>query len=198
MRINELINESEVLDEITRPNSMSDAEQVLTKAGYKKIGDGWYADVYAKSDADHILKLFSVTDTAYPKFVNMTIQNPNIHFPKFKGKMMKVNEHYYAIRMEKLTWIGKLMLDRGSSDIVGEIEDYIYGYAAHGKSWPETDVRGKEVTEEMAQLEKTQPGMAKACDLIADLIKGGDPGLDLHPGNLMMRGDIIVFTDPVA
>ena len=191
MRINELINESQVLDEITRPDTMGNAQSILLKAGYKQIGAGWYADVYAKPDADHILKLFSVTDTAYPKFVNMTIQNPNIHFPKFKGKMMKVNEHYYAVRMEKLTSFGKTM------DIVGEIEDYIYGYANYGKSWPETDVRGKEVTEEMAQLEKTQPGITKACDLISKLIRSGLVGIDLHPGNLMMRGDTIVFTDPV-
>jgi hypothetical protein len=192
MRINELLNESEVLDEITRPDTMDNAQAILEKAGYKLIGAGWYADVYAKPDADHILKLFSVTDTAYPKFVNMTIQNPNIHFPKFKGKMMKVNEHYYAIRMEKLTSFGKTM------DILGEIEDYIAGYANYGKSWPETDVRGKEVTEEMAQLEKTQPGITKACDLISHLIKSGVAGIDLHPGNLMMRGDTVVFTDPVA
>ena len=191
MRINELINESQVLDEITRPDTMGNAQSILLKAGYKQIGAGWYADVYAKPDADHILKLFSVTDTAYPKFVNMTIQNPNIHFPKFKGKMMKVNEHYYAVRMEKLTSFGKTM------DIVGEIEDYIAGYANYGKSWPETDVRGKEVTEEMAQLEKTQPGITKACDLISKLIRSGLVGIDLHPGNLMMRGDTIVFTDPV-
>jgi len=197
MRINEIITESQVLDEITRPDTMGNAQSILLKAGYKQIGDGWYADVYAKPDADHVLKLFSVTDTAYPKFVNMTIQNPNIHFPKFKGKMMKVNEHYYAIRMEKLTSLVKLMLDHGY-DILGDIEDYIYGYANYGKSWPETDVRGKEVTEEIAQLEKTQPGITKACDLISHLIKSGVAGIDLHPGNLMMRGDTIVFTDPVS
>jgi hypothetical protein len=192
MRITEIITESEVLDEITRPDTMDNAQQILTKAGYKQIGAGWYADVYAKPDADHILKLFSVTDTAYPKFVNMTIQNPNIHFPKFKGKLMKVNEHYYAIRMEKLTSFDK------TTDIAGEIEDYIGGYANYGKSWPETDVRGKEVTEVIAELEKTQPGITKACDLISHLIRSGAAGLDLHHGNLMMRGNTIVFTDPVS
>ena len=193
MRITEILNESEVLDEITRPNSIENAEEVLKKAGYEKLGEGYYAAVYAKGDADHVLKLFSVRDTSYPNFVNMTIQNPNIHFPKFKGKMMKVTNEYYAIRMEMLTRFGEAT---GDGPILEKIKNYIYGYATYGRSYSD-NIRGQQVIKEIDQFEEMQPGIKKACELIADMIANGYVGLDLHAGNIMRRGNTIVFTDPV-
>ena len=193
MRINEIINESEVLDEITRPDTMGDAQAILEKAGYEKYGSGWYAMVYAKPGADHVLKLFSVSDRSYPEFVNMTIQRPNTHFPKFKGKMMKVTNEYYAIRMEMLTRYGEAP---GDGPILKMIQNYIYGYATYGRSYSD-NIRGQEVIKEIDQVEEMQPGIKKACELIADMIANGNVGLDLHHNNLMMRGKTIVFTDPV-
>jgi hypothetical protein len=190
MRINEIINESEVLDEITRPDSIENAEEVLKKAGYEKLGEGYYAAVYTKGNADHVLKLFSVRDRSYPEFVNMTIQRPNTHFPKFKGKMMKVTNEYYAIRMEKLTSFGE------ENQQLKQIRDYIYGYATYGRSYSD-NIRGQQVIKEIDQVEETQPGIKKACELIADMIANGNVALDLHKHNLMMRGNTIVFTDPV-
>ena len=190
MRINEILNESEVLDEITRPEDMGEAQAILEKAGYEKYGEGWYAAVYAKPGADHVLKLFSVRDRSYPKFVNMTIQRPNIHFPKFKGKMMKITNDYYAIRMEMLTRFGE------ENQQLKQIRDYIYGYATYGRSYSD-NIRGQEVIKGIDQVEETQPDIKKACEFIADLIANGDVGLDLHKHNLMMRGNTIVFTDPV-
>lgn len=191
MRITEIITESQVLDEITRPNTMGEAQAILEKAGYEKYGSGWYAMVYAKPNADHVLKLFSVRDRSYPEFVNMTIQNSNTHFPKFKGKMMKVTNEYYAIRMEMLTRFGE-----ADEPILKKIKNYIYGYATYGRSYSD-NIRGQEVINEIDQVEEMQPGIKKACELIADLIANGNVGLDLHHGNLMMRGNTIVFTDPV-
>ena len=191
MRINEIITESEVLDEIIRPDTMGEAQAILEKAGYEKYGSGWYAMVYAKPGSDHVLKLFSVSDRSYPEFVNMTIQRPNTHFPKFKGKMMKVTNEYYAIRMEMLTRFGE-----ADEPTLKKIKNYIYGYATYGRSYSD-DIRGQEVIKEIDQVEEMQPGIKKACELIADMIANGNIGLDLHHGNLMMRGKTIVFTDPV-
>jgi hypothetical protein len=186
MRINELLNESEVLDEITRP-MQGNAEYMLEKAGYEKIGNGIYANVFAKPGADHVLKLFGYSDLAYKDFVNMTIQNPNIHFPKFKGKLMKVTKDYYAIRMELLTPLPK---DKG--DALQLIKNYIYAYIRdsfqpfYGANQMAMD-----------NLEKAQPGITEAAELVATLIKNNDLGLDLHMKNAMMRGNTIVITDPV-
>ena len=186
MRINELITESQVLDEITRPNSIKNAEEVLKKAGYEKLGEGLYADVFAKSGADHVLKLFDESDNAYRMFVNMTIQNPNTHFPKFKGKMMKVTNDYYAIRMENLE-----RLSTANYQKLELMRDYIYSYV-----W--NKIQPLSWATSMEKLEKAQPGIKKACDLIAHLIINDNLRLDLHMRNAMMRGNTIVFTDPVT
>ena len=198
MRINEIINESETLDEITRPNKIHDAGHILKHAGYEKLGYGMFADVYAKPGADHVLKLFDRRDRSYPKFVNMVIQHPNNHFPKFKGKIMKITDNYYAIRMEMLSKFSTWMADNGGLDLLYLLQNYIYGYAAHGAGFETSSERASSTVKQINDLEKTQPGIKKACEFIADLIKSGDPGLDLHNENLMMRGNTIVFTDPVS
>ena len=184
MRINELITESEVLDEITRPGQ-GNAEYMLEKAGYEKIGYGMYANVFAKPGADHVLKLFGYRDQAYRDFVNMTIQEPNIHFPKFKGKMMKVTKDYYAIRMEKLE-----PLSQDKKDTLELMRHYIYAFV---RDRFQPFYRATE----MENLEKMQPGITEACDLLARLMINNRLALDLHMKNAMMRGNTIVITDPV-
>jgi hypothetical protein len=104
--------------------------------------------------------------------------------------MMKVNNNYYAIRMEMLTKFSE------EPQQLKLIRYYIYGYATYGRSYSDS-MRGKEVINGIDQIEETQPGIKKACELIGDMITNDNVGLDLHHGNLMMRGKTIVFTDPV-
>lgn len=189
MRITEIINESQVLDEITRPVDMYDANEVLNNSGYEQIGRGHFAKIYAKRGADHVLKLFASYDSAYIQFVNMTIQNPNIHFPKFKGKMMKITDTYYAIRMEKLSPLSVNNLDQS---ILKLMKEYINHQV-------DDSFRPFPRMETMSRLEKMQPGIIEACDVVAELLKqGGAISLDLHSGNIMKRGNTIVITDPVT
>lgn len=178
----EELNETEVLGEITRPKTIDRASLMLYKAGYSKIGSGAYAEVYGKPGDNHVLKLFAHNDYAYQKFINMVIQNPNQHFPSFKGKMMKITPEYYAIRTELLD-----SLTGDYIDILAEIRHYIYDCIEHGKS------RMIDIN----KLEKMQPGIAEACDLLVKFIKGTTASLDLHKHNAMLRGNTIVFIDPV-
>ena len=187
MRINEIINESQALDE-ARPGRAA-AELKLEKAGYKKIGYGMYANVFAKPGADHVLKLFGYRDQAYRDFVNMTIQEPNIHFPKFKGKMMKITNDYYAIRMEILE-----PLSQDKSDALELMRQYIYAFVRDRFQPSRQPFRR---ATEMENLEKAQPGITEACDLLARLMINNRLALDLHMNNAMMRGNTIVITDPV-
>ena len=188
MRINEIITESEVLDEITRPGTIDDAHEILKKAGYAQIGDGYYAEVFAKPGADHVLKLFNSRDKAYQAFVNIAIQNPNTHFPKFKGKMMKITNNYYAIRMEKLS---ELAGDPRTRGIIKLMIEYITR-KEDDPFRPFPDQRQMDV------LEKLQPGITEACDVIVELLKHNNADVDLHLGNVMMRGNTYVITDPVS
>ena len=191
MRINEIINESQVLDEIYRP-IQSGAEHMLKKAGYKKLGYGVSGVVYAKPGEDHVLKLFRSWDKLYKLFVNFTLQHPNIHYPKFKGKMMKITDEYYAIRMEKLTPISQ-----EHAKMVKTMKDYITQRIDY--NFREIDLDNAPWwMRDMENLETKQPGITEVCEELAKFINETNAGLDLQPANVMLRGNTLVITDPVV
>jgi hypothetical protein len=194
MRLLDIISENEQIDEITRP-TMVRAEYLLLRAGYKRTGEGYFAKVYGRADADHVLKLFKARDTAYMAFVNMVIKNPNPHFPKFKGKMMRVTDDYYAIRMERLEPMPDKTELGDSMSIAIKIERYmIYRNDPDSASSPEAIAD----TENFMQiLESSQPRIRRACDLVVDKLVPTYL-LDLHSANIMQRGAVMVLTDPIS
>ena len=198
MRINELLNESEVLDEITRPD-MIKADEILKKEGYKPVGNGMYANVYAKPGDDYVLKLFKAKDEAYKQFVNMAVNNPNEHFPTFKGILTKVTDEYYAIRMEKLEPLNMGYDYANSVELSRVLTAYIYNYTSSSRVRLAPTAEKTKYRETMSrlidELEEKQPGIKKACELVTSILSGNR--LDLHPGNIMMRGPVVVITDPV-
>ena len=190
MRITELLNEAQMLDEISRPPSRYEAEEVLKQAGYRMIGMGSYADVYAKPNENTVLKLFTNEDTAYQDFVYVTISNPNPHFPKFKGKMMKVTDDYSAIRMERLT---PLPDNRETAAYAKKISQYTK--LMQDKAGRASRMDTEEVMRDIDEIEQDQPGIKYACAIIGHNLKG--EVIDIHNENIMMRGNVLVITDPV-
>ena len=154
MRINELLTESLNLNELSRPPKVGNAAEILNNAGYDQLGQGAYARVFGKPGANHVLKLFSTEDSAYLDFVSLVNQHPNPHFPKFKGKMMKVTDNYYAIQMEKLT----AFPDNDNSDwIAYTINNYT---SLAGERNTKMNQTKDEVFAEMRKLEKLNPNSA--------------------------------------
>jgi len=184
MRISELLNESEMLDEISRP-PLVDARRILKNAGYEHLGSGTLALIFAKPNSSTCLKLFLTSDQAYIEFINMVMRIPNPHFPKFKGKLIKVTNDYYAIQMERLTPITSEM--RYMTDT---IDNYTTDIHYNG-------VAGHITLENMKNIEKKQPGITEACDIIANNISKRRM-IDMHSANFMMRGNVLVIIDPVA
>ena len=184
------LTESEMLDEISRPPSRYEAEHVLKQAGYKKLGQGVYADVYAKPNENTVLKLFNNEDTAYQDFVYVTISNPNPHFPKFKGKMMKVTDDYSAIRMERLT-----PLPDNSETAAYAKKISHYTTIMQSKAGRAARMDTEEIMRDIDEIEKDQPGIKYACAIIGHNLKGEI--IDIHNENIMMRGNVLVITDPV-
>ena len=174
---------------------MTMAEFRLLQAGYKRLGDGYFAKVYGRADADHVLKLFKSRDVAYMAFVNMVMKNPNPHFPAFKGKMMQVTKDYYAIRMERLTPLPDRTELGDSMSIAIKMERYMnYRNDPDSASGPEAVAD----TENFMQiLERSQPGITRACDLVVDKLTPTYL-LDLHSANIMQRDNVMVITDPVS
>jgi len=138
------------------------------------------------------LKIFQSRDKAYIDFIKMVLANPNIHFPKFRGRLIKINNFYYAVRMEKLK-------TTRSTKISGIIDEYLrYGrdMLEYGEERKKQIERYETYKNILKYFEK-EPELKKACDII---ISNLFPKYynDVHDSNIMKRGSTIVLTDPVC
>jgi hypothetical protein len=155
----------------------------LTKAGYKKLGSGLFGEVYARPGEDFVLKLFNVTDHAYIIFLNFCLKNiGNSNLPKFNGKMVRVTEETYAVRMERL-----VKSPKSDSSILELIRDAFYDYLWADEEHNDAD-----------KLEQIDPNLADTLSALADYCVGKSIRNDLHPANIMKRGTTFVITDPIA
>lgn len=164
------------LDEITRPESRRAADQLLRDKGYTRLGAGSFGAIYQNKTASYVLKVFSSTDFAYIDFIKLCQSNQNPHLPKFFGKLVKVTDLYYAIRMEKLT---PFTYDQGDY-VADKISEYCRG--------PQSSR-----FEDSLEYLEDKPELSKACKLIRTL----KHPLDLKYDNVMKRGSTVVIVDPV-
>jgi hypothetical protein len=206
MLIKDIITEQQIVQEISRPH-WAKVVQFLTSRGYDKLGSGLYAHVMGKGASPHVLKLFSSTDQGYLSYVAMAMTYPNKHFPKFKGKLMKITNDYYAVRMEMLYPIDNQTLAKeyGFNEIydflevlkelirAGQNQDYPLS------EFPEHFYKTAYYDYEEGQIERfmtIHKELAEACFRIGLYAKGH---VDLHWGNIMEREDgTLVITDPLA
>jgi hypothetical protein len=178
------------INEITRPATRKEAHKILRNANYKRIGHGAFATVYQKHPYQ-ILKLFNSEDSAYIEYLKMIIGSNNPHFPVIKGKPLQVNEKYYAVRMEPLTPFQKNLK---SSMISNSVEEFIFSLK-DGVQVPDAN---STTFQHIKQYVPKFDVFVEACKMIVDLLKS-NPALstDLHSGNIMLRDNVIVFTDPI-
>jgi len=170
--------------EITRPE-MDDAKPLLYKAGWNFLGSGAYADVFEKPGVNYILKLFEDRDNGYKRYLSLISQRRNKHFPILRGRPMKINSVYWAVRMEKLQPINSTtdwevvangerylrILESGSHEYTGFVQQYVASY----------------------------PDMAQALELILRFVIVGGSYLDLGYNNVMKRLDgTLVIIDPAG
>ena len=90
------------ITEITRPVDIRDARSILARYGYGQLGSGVYGTVFAKENEPFVLKLFDDQDTAYLQFLKLILRVHDPHFPVVKGKPIRVNDRYWAVRLERL------------------------------------------------------------------------------------------------
>lgn len=187
MRINEIINEA-ILDEVTRP-SLIQAQYILYNNGYKHIGEGLFARVYAKPQEPIVLKLFSNDDRGYLAFLRLAERNrDNIHFPVFRGKLITVTPEYSAVRMEKLSRISGREYD--TIEIIKIYLNHIRNNV------PIDKMTNSETIDEIYELFNNDVQLKEACDSLGYYARENGVYLDIHSGNIMKRGNILVFTDP--
>jgi hypothetical protein len=149
----------------------------LATHGFKKLGKGEFGLAFEKPGYHWVFKIFT-TDSAYLSYVKYAManqSNPNV--PKFKGGLIKINDHTFAIRIEKLIDIEHR--DGGSQIMID------------ARKLGNLNLRG----ESPEWLKDKYPGI---YDIIQHFRSTPGVTLDLHMGNVMMRGnDTLVIVDPV-
>jgi hypothetical protein len=175
---------SELLNEITRPKTQMDADQVLRDAGYTRIANGAFGAVYQKNNKT-VIKTFTAFDSAYLSFIKMVkSSNNNPHFPKFYGNPIKITDLYYAIKQENLQEY------RGNYVPIRRYIEYLIS---------RTKIGYNSDFEEVEEIIHDYPRFDEACKMIAELVKSNSNiNLDIHQFNIMKRGRTLVFIDPIS
>lgn len=71
--------------------------------GFKLLGAGKYASVFGNPKYPFVIKVF-MKDAAFLKWMQFCKDNPtNPYCPKIKGKISKLSDLFFAVRIEKLT-----------------------------------------------------------------------------------------------
>lgn len=177
------------LNELSRPGTREQAELALIHGGYERVAGGTYGVVYGKPGATTVLKLMHKKDVAYLAFVNLAMKHQsNPHFPRFSGKLIRLNDDYRAVRMERLV-AGKGAEDNYRSFIAYALDLYIARKGNFSSMMPH-------YIESIQKAFYENPDLQDACDLIVANL--GQYVNDLHPANVMFRGSTVVIIDPVA
>jgi hypothetical protein len=197
MRFSEILTESDI--------SFQDADEKLANAGYQRIGGGkaggkGHSIVYHKPNDQFVLKLFNINDSAYLEFLNFCKQNPgNENLPVFKGKIVKINSDFLAIRMEKLEEItnddDEVYIINNLFSILVAIEEY--KLEPMEENHLAEKYRRKLLLQELEKYKSRVPdSLASTLEKMAIFMINNDLKDDLAPSNIMKRGNTYVFTDP--
>ena len=179
MRISELkgIKNTEEYRVLKQSRYARDLEIKLNELGYEDyyLGSGIYGVVYARPQDNYVLKLFKSEHgyNSYIKFMKKHSDSPYV--PKIKGRIIKLPNYFYLIKLERL--------NRVPYKIWKEIHSYMNEYAS---------------TEEIEEFDKKYPGLGKLIKQLKSYGKKHKVDLDLHDENIMMRGTTPVITDPFS
>jgi hypothetical protein len=153
--------------------------QKLEHLGYKKynLGAGLFGTVYARPEDDFVVKIFQ-PDRGYQRYLNYMQSNKmNPYVPKLRGKPIKLPNNFTLVRIEKLKPI--------DMDLYKEIYYLIYkkndiGYPVIRKNFEQRYPQFINLLDEIKQMSDNDGALS----------------IDLHPGNIMMRDNLPVITDP--
>ena len=166
--------------------SLDEWEVIMKQYGFIHLGTGSYGSAYEHPNYPWVFKVFK-NDKSYFAFFNYARRNQNNpNLPKIKGSYIKIGPDAYAVRLEKLQPMSQdewIKLDKITDDLQEMVAKVTYG---------------GEWTAEEISLKKQFPGIYEIISAMwnADIFKNSYA--DIHSGNIMMRGDVPVFIDPVV
>lgn len=141
--------------------------ELMAAHGFNKLGSGKYASVYKNPKYPYVLKVF-MKDAAYFKWLEFVLKNRNNPYvPRIKGKVVKINDMFYAVRMEPLKPAG----------VAYRADEFMQ----HFKKW---------------ERNTSHRSGDRDIDDILKYFSKHKKLLDLHGENVMMRGKQLVIIDP--
>lgn len=156
---------------------MSAAHTVINnfmRKGFNLLGHGCYAAVFeSNTDPNLVYKVGAVSSDPFLVYIQAAGLKDNPHFPKIYEIMEYDN--WYLVKMERLEPI------------------------PYHKTFLSSEIRSivKEKTDALVHLAPT-PELQAVAAHIRKLSDDLDVKIDLHQGNIMMRGLVPVITDPLC
>lgn len=181
MKINELVGYKAKPEYAAVKDSfyITDLMKKLNQLGYQKyfLGAGIFGTVYARPEDDYVIKIFQ-PDKGYKRYLDyMQTNRMNPYVPKLRGKPIKLPNGLTMVRIEKLK----------------EIDPKLYNEISYLKA-------GKDDVMSQAVRRSFEQRYPQFLNLLDDLKmmsnRGTGLALDLHGGNIMMRDNLPVITDP--
>lgn len=203
----------------TRTPASTEIRNTLRKKGYKLLGSGVDATVWAKNEGE-VIKIImpddhqgsGVAGDTFMKFYEFCKQNPNLdNLPKFFGQEVQVfqadGKDYVMVTMERLSPITRHSFQEAMVWILSDLATKRMDWQSALKTmndettWdnygemPTPDILKRLNSMNRRELLELEV-LYKLMVLLYHKGRINKTGWDLHTENAMMRGDTIVITDP--
>lgn len=144
---------------------------LLIKRGYKILGAGCYSIVFKSKLSDSVIKIGSTLADPWLIYAETVQSINNPHFPKVYNIHQFEHLDYYVARVERLKPIGMNF----------------------------TDTQYRSFIDEMLNNRPSSEASRQAVRILNQLLSRMDYAkLDLHLENIMLRGETLVLSDPLA
>ncbi len=200
-----------------------EVKKIMEKYGLKRLGQGISGTVFSNDKLPYVVKLFR-NDMGYESYLDIIESLRNMDYddysgnpfvPRLRGKPMRLNPSFNIVRMEKLK-----PFPRNGYDLVTLIRDLIRICSKSGFT------RAQDFLNSILHPEQTQDKpssfgsylnaerlrttyytqvkfISNHLEAFYDLANNiesytGSNKIDLHMGNVMMRGEIPVIVDPLV
>ena len=162
--------------------------------GYRPMASGAFGAVFTHPKLDYVIKVFK-NDPGYANFISICSANRrDEHLPKFRGKIIQIDETTSMVRIERLKPVGNSV-----EPIVDALQDYLAMSGVGPEEYLEClegEAEESEDAEMLLDYFYANVGLLQTAMLIRDENAGHQ--LDLSLGNVMWRQDTLVIIDPYA
>ena len=185
---NELYNKAKEIFDVDvkdKPlyRSLDEWKSIMNDYGFKHLGTGSYGSAYEHPNYPWVFKIFK-GDTSYIKYFNYAKRNQNNpNIPRIKGSYIRIGNDAYVVRLEKL------------QEISGEQYKKLEKIINHILYIVDMTKDNQPLEKEDKQIIQMYPGLYK---IYSDVSNFENSYVDIHSGNIMMRGDVPVIIDPVV